>query len=266
MFTVALIGPDGAGKTTVTTHLLRELPLPTTSIYMGVNMYASNVLLPTTRLIRALRAARGAADDPTALSDLPGPARGELRSRSRLARATAATRSGLRLVNWLSEEWFRQAAAWYHTRRGTVVIFDRHFTSDYYLSNDERSDRDRRLSDSVHGFFLERVYPKPDLVICLDAPADVLYARKPEGTRERLEDRRTQYLRMRELFPRLEFVDAAQPLDEVTRQAERLILDFYTEARRGTEGRPSGSRASTRRLRRARNAVRRAVQARARRG
>lgn len=228
MFTVALIGPDGAGKTTIADRLLNELPLPTKSIYMGVNMYASNVMLPTTRLIRAVRA-RSTTGDPVDRSDLPDPAKAQAPSRGRVARTAAAARSGLRLVNWLSEEWFRQAAAWFYTRRGTVVIFDRHFVSDYYVSDVKGTNDQRPVSRSIHGFFLERVYPKPDLVICLDAPTDVLYARKPEGTRDRLDERRTEYIGMREVFPRLEFVDASLPVDEVTRQTERLILDFYAE-------------------------------------
>ena len=69
MFTVALIGPDGSGKTTVSRRLETELGLPMASIYMGVNMYSSGVTLPHIRLIRFLRQRRH-GDDPNLTSDI----------------------------------------------------------------------------------------------------------------------------------------------------------------------------------------------------
>jgi hypothetical protein len=57
MFTVALIGPDGAGKTTVGRKLIESFPLPITYLYMGVNDASSNRMLPTTRLARRIKKA-----------------------------------------------------------------------------------------------------------------------------------------------------------------------------------------------------------------
>ena len=49
MFTVTLKGPDGVGKTTVSKELEASFKLPIKSIYMGIDVEASNVMLPTTR-------------------------------------------------------------------------------------------------------------------------------------------------------------------------------------------------------------------------
>src|SRR3954451_16009190 len=56
---VALIGPDGAGKTSITRRVAELLPVPSTRIYMGVNLESSTLMLPTTRLILTLKRARG---------------------------------------------------------------------------------------------------------------------------------------------------------------------------------------------------------------
>src|SRR3712207_8707740 len=45
-----------------------------------------------------------------------------------------------------------------------------------------------------HGFVLAHVYPKPDLVVYLDAPPEVMLARKGEGSVEALARRRGEYL------------------------------------------------------------------------
>lgn len=222
MFTVALIGPDGSGKTTISRRLETELGLTVTSIYMGVNLDSSSVMLPQTRLIRALRrAARG--NDPKAASDIktfkPPP-------KTVLRRLTYSVRSGLRLANWLAEERYRLSVARRHVRRGRIVVFDRHFFADFYAADIRKTQGSRRMAQRIHGFVLQHLCPKPDLVVCLDAPAEVLYARKPEGTIERVRRLREECLALRDLFPEFVVVDAALPEDEVVNETAAAIRAF----------------------------------------
>jgi thymidylate kinase len=220
-FTVALIGPDGAGKTTIGRRLERSLPFPVKYIYMGVNVDASNVLLPTTRLIHAFKRARGAAPagGPPDPSRRPPPAKGAAR------RVMRGARSVLRLTNRLAEEWFRQVLSWYHLRRGRIVVFDRHFYSDFYAYDISAKAEERTLSRRIHGFALKRLYQKPDLVILLDAPAEVLWARKREGTLEALARRREEYLHLRNILDDVAIVDVTQPEEAVFLEVARLITD-----------------------------------------
>jgi thymidylate kinase len=223
-FTVALIGPDGAGKTTVSRRLAAESKIPLTSIYMGVNADSSGLMLPTTRLLLAVKRARGRRPDLVAATE-----RDRMRPRPRdpLRRTAAACKSAARLGVWLSEEWFRQLVAWWHsTVRGRVVLFDRHFFADYYDYDVAARHGSRPLSGRIHGFLLRHLYPKPDLVICLDAPADVLFARKGEGSVEWLANRREEYLRMREVMPHFAAVDASAPLAQVTDDVAEAISRF----------------------------------------
>ena len=228
MFTVALIGPDGAGKTTVARRLEDVLELPVKYLYMGINPDSSNHLLPTTRLVRTVKRARGAKPDaggPRDSRDLRKP-----RPKGAARRVLALAKAPLRLANRLAEEWYRQCLAWYHVRRGTIVVFDRHFFSDYY-AYDIAGGSERPLSRRIHGFLLSRVYPAPDLVIYLDAPSDVLLARKGEGTIESLERRRGEYLELAPLVENFAVVDASGPLDDVTRGVAELICRFAATAR-----------------------------------
>ena len=226
MFTVALIGADGAGKSTVGQRVASTLSFPIRYLYMGDNPDAANRTLPTQRLLRLLRRRPAPGARPGAP---PDPSRPAPRPVGAVPRLRAAAKAAARLAIRISEEWFRQGLAWYYQRRGFIVLFDRHFFADYYAHHIAPAAPGLRLSDRIHGLLLARLYPRPDLVICLDAPAEVLFARKPEGTVEALERRRREYFQIQHLVPHFAVVDASRPAQEVVREVTALIEQVYRQ-------------------------------------
>jgi thymidylate kinase len=226
MATVALIGPDGAGKTTLTRMLAASGALPFRYLYMGVDISASNIALPSSRLAEWLkqRLQRQRAT----------PAAGARRPASAARRSLRAARAGLRLVNRLGEECYRQLVSWTYELRGFVVLYDRHFIFDF--APEIQAALPDSLERRIHRRFLRYVYPRPDLVILLDAPGDVLFARKGESTVMELERRRQAFLRQGEKLPNFVRVDATRPLDEVYREILSHTLRLHSAGRTRAAG------------------------------
>jgi len=194
-------------------------------MYMGVSPLSSNYALPTTRLIARAKRALGLNAD---MAGPPDPTRRAARSRSLPKRLLATAKSLLHLVNRLGEEGYRQAVAWSFLRRGVIVVYDRDFFVDYFAHDVANPDPHRSLASRLHGFVLARFYRRPDLVILLDAPAALLFARKGEGSIELLERRRQEYLQLRGHVKQFAVVDATQPQADVLRDVTALILRAAT--------------------------------------
>lgn len=219
MASVALVGADGAGKSTIAREVVNRLP-NATYLYMGVNLEASTVMLPTTRLALELKRRLGGRPD------MSPPAE---RSGSGKRGVIARLRNEVRYANLIAEEWFRQLTAWYHARRGSMVVFDRHFVWDYHASFPRPGQPGAGGFRGLHDRLLQRRFPRPDVVICLDAPAEVLLARKEGGTVEERDARRREYLRHGSITDRFELVDVSNPPEQVVTDVLAAIAKHLDE-------------------------------------
>lgn len=218
MVTVALIGADGAGKSTLAAALERDPPVPIKTIYMGLNSAASNHMLPTTRALVALKRALGRGGNE---GGPPDPERAARRARSGPKAWLRRVKSSALLTNQMLEEWYRSALARRYEQRGYLVLFDRHFYADYW-AHDPLAQGERSFTRRLHKRLLARL-PRPDHTVLLDAPAEVLFARKQEGTLELVARRREEYLALRAELGNCTVVDAAQPGAVVLEQVRTLL-------------------------------------------
>jgi thymidylate kinase len=204
---VALVGPDGTGKSTIAARLPTVLDGSVKTIYAGDNPEGGDLALASTRVLWWFRRRTGGrpVHGPPPLER---PARG-----SRGRRLINAPRSLFLMANQCAEEWARLRRATRWAAHGQVVVLDRSYLHDYW--HHDVAAPDRSLLQRLHGWWLRRVLPRPELTIVLDAPAEVLYARKPQGTVAALAHRRAEYADLEALTAATVVIDATPPLAQV---------------------------------------------------
>ncbi|MDQ3865299.1 MAG: hypothetical protein M3304_00505 [Actinomycetota bacterium] len=171
---LAILGPDGAGKTTLAEALVGGLPLPVRYVYLGMWQ--------------------------------------RKRWREHLRHIIGAD-----LLVVIATLCFKTGLIAYHRRLGRVVVLDR-FTYDADLPSSSAGWKAR-----VSRRLVMSTCPDPDLIVLLDAPAEVMFARKGEHTLEKLEELRDGYLSLAQKYRQLTVVDATRPREEVRRQVTALL-------------------------------------------
>ena len=224
MFSVALVGPDGVGKTTIAKRLETSLQIPIRYIYMGMNYEAANYMLPTSRWWQTYQGKLSKLDH-TAQDN-----KKDQKNNKKTCRRTKflhMSKSILGLVNLILEEWYRQIVAYVHMIGKKIVIFDRHFIYDFRTLDAQLPRKKLSLRQKLHLFFLENLYIEPDLVICLDAPTEVVFERKAEFPLEEIKLKRRQYLSLQSFVNNFAIVNANQDLELVVANVSDIIHHFY---------------------------------------
>lgn len=246
-YTIALVGGDGAGKTTIARELEASGdPVPCRYLYMGQSVFSSDRALPTSRVARVIkrwvhaRTARSraagtgeptqahdpkdpqAANDPLALKNPQGP---KVRNRVRIAAS---------LANRIAEAAWRRFLVWRTTRRGLIVVSDRHFAFEVEVFAGEPK-KGGPAFDRVE-LWAMRTLGRPDLILFLDASPEVMYARKGETSVRRLTMRRDAMIRVGAGMPNFVTIDADRPYEEVLRDVRSAIAAFIAGPGRTPEG------------------------------
>jgi thymidylate kinase len=194
---VVVLGPDGAGKSSVTTALetVRLPPVFDRSVCWGF-------VPPLHRLIgRNL----GPSSEPHSL-----PARSPLNS-------------ALRATYWFLYSTVGYARVHLALARSSLVLYDRHLVD--ILVDPKRY---RYAGPMWPMRLMWRIIPKPDLVILLDAPAEIIQARKQEVPFAETVRQREEYLELVQGLRNGRVIDASRSFDEVTNRATEIIVDFLS--------------------------------------
>jgi thymidylate kinase len=196
--TIVLCGPDGSGKSTAMEKVIAALA-PSFSPAKGRQFHWKPPVFSGKR-----QAARAPVTDPHAAPP-----------RNSVASVVAFG------VHWL-EFWL---GTWLTLRpvtfKGGLVLIDRWY---YDFLVDQKRYRLRVPTGLVRAGY--RLLPKPDLVLLLDAPAEILLQRKQELALEEIERQRTAYLAALKPLPNCVVLDASEPPDCVAANIRNAILDL----------------------------------------
>jgi len=186
---IVLLGPDGAGKTSVIHGLIENLNLKGRAVVM-------RHLKPRLVMSRP-------ADSLTVVTDPHGkPPR-------------SALVSVAKILVWLIEEWY---ASIFQDRKDELLICDRYY---HDLLIDPK--RYRYGGPEWVARHVGKLMPQPDLWVLLDAPAEALQARKQEVPLEETLRQRNAYLSFTHGQRNSAIVDAAQTLDKVIADVEYVV-------------------------------------------
>jgi len=202
---IAVLGVDGAGKSTVMARIASDLSpaFPATKLYHR-------------RPLASLRRWRerdnvGNGDDSKHIVNTHAqPYRNRASSLAKLA-------------FWWADYMFLGYIADIFPRLvdSTLVLFDR-----YYYDLLVYPKRYRYGGPLWLAYFVGLFIPRPHLVILLDAPPEVIHARKQEVSPEETARQRDAYLQLVERMPNGHVVDASKPLSHVVTEVEGIVLDY----------------------------------------
>jgi len=204
---VVLLGLDGSGKSTVLAALETIFSPPA---FPETRIISRHPGFLYDRLLQVKPSSHHSDDGPIAIEHYGKPSHGAIKSVGKL---------GILALDWFAGYWGQLV----HQRaKGHLILFDRHFFLDIAID----PLRYRYGGPLWFAHLMGRLLPKPNLVILLDAPIEVLQNRKQEISFEEATRQRAAYLELIQEWPNSHIIDVSKPLEHVINEAKQIILRY----------------------------------------
>lgn len=179
---IALLGPDGSGKTTIAQRIRDRRIFDVKTVYMGQN----NFLLPTRRLLFGILKKMGKSRIFENRELLSSSQEGMFSVKGKSRNVIVPFRFFLDLMDLYLRYFFYD---YLYCRKGFMVINDRYVYD--MLVGEEKIQK----LPLVRWMILS-LFPSPDFLFCLDAPVEKMYARKNEHSLEILQKMKINYINL----------------------------------------------------------------------
>lgn len=190
---IVLLGVDGAGKSSVLDILMKE----SFSGIRGIKIFHRRPAVVYARSI----------ETSSVISHYGKPPHGQVKSVIKLL---------VMVMDWIMGYWLK-IRKW--RSQGYLVISDRHSLLDMLVDPLRyRYGGPQRLVNLVLP-----LTPQPDLIILLDAPEEILEARKTELTTEMIKELREGYLQLSHSLANFRVIDASHSIEEVCADVVKTI-------------------------------------------
>lgn len=206
--TVAVLGPDGAGKSAVCAALA-QLPRASLPFKQVESRHLYRRVLP---LLSELRKGQ-LRTSPAAPATVHNP-HGKRPHPTLISCFTLAYGAIDQWLSWLFCTRWKQA-------QNALLLHDRHMVEVRIDPKRFRFGGPKWLSRLI-----TRLIPKPDLVLVLDAPAELLQSRKQEVPLAETARQRDAYRALAREMPAARIIDATQPLEGVVKDVKRAVVEF----------------------------------------
>jgi thymidylate kinase len=207
-FFIVLLGPDGAGKSTISRHLL-ESELVNKLFLRRESCYRRFHISWLKKMAHKIKGAGAPSLDAEVKED------GSIVPLGLLKASLYAIYLGMEY--FLGNRWLRKVKA-----NTGLVVFDRYFY-DYLVFEDFL-----RIPRSLLRF-LSIIVPQPDTVIYLQNDAKTIYARKPEKSVPEIERQGKLYERLVEYLPNSVTINSSKEVDTIISNIENIIIQKMME-------------------------------------
>lgn len=206
---IAIIGPDGSGKTTIAEWVVKELK----KRGICARHYSFNFgILPRLSALRVGREAKCTDDIHSNNADSYANAHYDLSVNSPL-------RSFI-YMTWYAIDYFVGGLILRAKRlvgqRPQVAVFARYFYDYYYQSNN------RRLSPKLKQC-IEVIVPRPDFIFFLDRDARAIHDAKPELPVDEIKYQQQIILERLSTYPQFHVIDARAGIEPTVRKVLEVI-------------------------------------------